>query len=64
MAVRQARLKFGDAAAGRLSPLLDRIADAAVLAEVGDWVIQCDDAAELLARAEAASDSGNGRTGL
>ena len=57
MAVRQARLKFGDKAAERLSPLLDRIADPAALAEVGDGVIQCRDGAELLARAE-------GRCGL
>ncbi|MYG13866.1 MAG: Rpn family recombination-promoting nuclease/putative transposase [Gammaproteobacteria bacterium] len=63
MAVRLARLKFGDAAAERLSPLLDRIADPAALAEVGDWVIQCGDAAELLARTEKAASSGNGRTG-
>ncbi|MDD9962228.1 MAG: Rpn family recombination-promoting nuclease/putative transposase [Gammaproteobacteria bacterium] len=62
MAVRQVRLKFGDAAAERLSPLLDRIADPAALAEVGDWVIQCGDAPELLARAEAAAGSGNGQT--
>ena len=63
MAVRQARLKFGDVAAERLSPLLDRIADPAVLAEVGDWVIQCGDATELLARAENAAGSGDGRAG-
>ena len=63
MAVRLARLKFGDAAAERLSPLLDRVADPAALAEVGDWVIQCGDAAELLARTEKAASSGNGRTG-
>ncbi|MYH16465.1 MAG: hypothetical protein F4149_14960 [Gammaproteobacteria bacterium] len=64
MAVRQARLKFGKAAAERLSPLLDRIAAPAVLAEVGDWVIQCGDAEELLARVEAAAGSGNGQKGL
>ena len=64
MAVRQARLKFGDAAAERLSPLLDRIADPALLVEVGDWVIQCGDAAELLARTENAASSSNGRTDL
>ena len=62
MAVRQARLKFGGRAADRLSPLLDRIADPAKLAAVGDWVIQCRDGADLLARAEAAAGSGNGRT--
>ena len=64
MAVRQARLKFGDVAAERLSPLLDRIADPAVLAEVGDWVIRCRDAAELLARTENAVSSGNWERGV
>ena len=65
MAVRQARLKFGDVAAERLSLLLDRIADSAALAEVGDWVIQCGDAAELLARAEkAARGASSPQTGL
>ena len=59
--VRQARLRFGDAVADRLSPVLERIADPAALAEVGDWVIQCRDGAELVARAQAAADSGNGR---
>ena len=63
MAVRLARLRFGDAAAERLSPLLDRIADQAVLAEVGDWVIECGDASDLLSRARAAVDSGNGQHG-
>ncbi|MXW52120.1 MAG: Rpn family recombination-promoting nuclease/putative transposase [Gammaproteobacteria bacterium] len=64
MAVRQVRLKFGDAAAERLSSLLDRTADLAVLAEVGDWVIQCGDAAELLARVEAVAGSDNGQNGF
>ena len=65
MAARQARLKFGDAAADRLSPLLDRIADPAVLAEVGDWVIQCGDAGELLARTEnAARGASSAQTGV
>ena len=60
MAVRMARLKFGERAAERLSPLLERISDPAALAEVGDGVIQCRDGEELLARAEAAAGSGNG----
>ena len=60
MAVRMARLKFGERAAERLSPLLERISDPAALAEVGDGVIQCGDGEELLARAEAAAGSGNG----
>ena len=62
MALRQARLKFGGATAERLSPVLDRIADPAALTKVGDWVIQCSDGAELLSRAEAAADSGDGRS--
>ena len=61
MAVRQARLRFGDAVAERLSRVLDRMADPAALAAVGDWVIECHHGPELLARAEAAADSGNGR---
>ena len=57
MAVRQARLRFGDAISERLSPILGRIADPMALAKVGDWVVQCRDGAELLARAEAAAGS-------
>ena len=63
MAVRLAGLKFGEAAAEQLSPLLRRIADPAVLAEVGDWVIRCGDAAELLTRTENAAGFGNGEIG-
>ncbi len=62
MVARQARLKFGNAAAERLSGLLERISDPDVLAEAGDWVIQSNDAAELLARAENAASFGNGPT--
>ena len=62
MALRQARLKFGDAVAERLSSYLDRITDPTALTKVGDWVIQCRDGAELLTRAETAADSGNGQT--
>ena len=64
MVVRQARLKFGGAAAERLSRLLERISEPDVLAELGDWVIQCSDAAELLAKAEKAANSGDGRAGI
>ena len=63
MAVRLARLRFGDAVAKRLSPVLERIADPAALTTVGDWVIQSRDGAQLLARAEAAAGSGNGQSG-
>ena len=62
MVERLARLRFGDAVAERLLPVLDCVADPAALAAVGDWMIQCRDGAELLARAEAAADSGNGQT--
>ena len=64
MAVRLVRLKFGDVAAERLSPLLDRIVDPTALAELGDWVFQCSDAAELLARTENATSFGNGQPGI
>ena len=57
MAVRQARLRFGDAISKRLSPILGHITDPTALAKVGDWVIQCRDGAELLARAEATAGS-------
>ena len=57
MAVRQARLRFGDAISERLSPILGRIADPMALAKVGDWVVQRRDGAELLARAEATAGS-------
>ena len=57
MAVRQARLRFGDAISKRLSPILGHITDPTTLTKVGDWVVQCRDGAELLARAEAAAGS-------
>ena len=62
MTVRMARLRFGNGVAEQLSPLLERIADPAALAEVGDGVIQCRDGEELLARAEAAAGSGDSQT--
>ena len=62
MTVRMARLRFGNGVAEQLSPLLNRIADHAALAEVGDGVIQCRDGEELLARAEAAAGSGDSQT--
>ena len=64
MAIRQTRLRFGDAVVVRLSPLLDRITDPSTLAAVGDWVVECRDGAELLARAEGAVGSGNAPAGL
>ena len=50
---RLAASRFGADAAERLAPLLERIADPERLAEVGDLVVRCGTAAELVARAEA-----------
>ena len=55
---------MGSAAAERLAPILERISEPDVLAELGDWVIQCSDAAELLAKAEKPANSGDGRAGI
>ena len=49
---RQAARKFDAGTAGRLSGLLDRFTDPGQLGEVGDWIIECDTGADLLARAE------------
>ena len=50
---RLAASRFGDDAAERLAPLLERIADPERLAEVGDLVVRCGTADELVARADA-----------
>ena len=47
---RQAGRKFGGRAAGRLSALIKGETDPERLAEVGDWIIDCDTEAEFLAR--------------
>ena len=47
---RQAARKFDAAAAERLSAALAEVADPDRLAEVGDWIIECGTADELLAR--------------
>ena len=47
---RLAARKFDAATAQRLSAALADVADADRLAEVGDWIIECGTAAELLAR--------------
>ena len=47
---RQAARKFDAAAARRLSAALAEVADPDRLAEVGDWIIECGTADELLAR--------------
>ena len=47
---RMAARKFDAAAGRRLAAALADVADAERLAEVGDWIIECGTAAELLAR--------------
>ena len=47
---RQAARKFDGETAGRLSGLLDGLTAPASLAEVGDWIIDCDTGEDLLAR--------------
>ena len=47
---RLAARKFDAAAGRRLAAALADVADAERLAEVGDWIIECGTAAELLAR--------------
>ena len=51
---RQAGSRFGAGAAERLAPVLERIADPERLAEVGDLIVRCETADELLTRADAA----------
>ena len=47
---RQAERKFDAATARRLAAALEDVADAGRLAEVGDWIIECGTATDLLAR--------------
>ena len=49
---RQAARKFGGETAGRLSGLLDGLTAPGSLAEVGDWIIDCDTGEDLLDRAD------------
>ena len=47
---RLAERKFDAATARRLAAALEDVADSGRLAEVGDWIIECGTAADLLAR--------------
>ena len=47
---RQAARKFDAGAAERLAAALARVSDPDRLARVGDWIIECATASELLAR--------------
>ena len=55
---RQAARKFGDEIAQRLAERLEPVQDAARLAEIGEWLIECGSGEALLARLDRASDSG------
>ena len=48
--LRQARIRFGEALAGSLAALLEGIADANRLEEIGEWLLVCDSADALLTR--------------
>jgi hypothetical protein len=52
---RQAAARFDADTAARLADLLASIADPERLAEVGDWLVRCDTAAEFFARFDPAS---------
>ncbi len=56
---RQAERKFDAATAQRLATALGSVADPDRLAQVGDWIIECGTAADLLAR--VLEDSSQGR---
>ena len=48
--LRQARIRFGEQLADRLSGLLDGVADTDRLEEIGEWLLVCDSGDTLLAR--------------
>lgn len=47
-----AALRFGAETGERLALLLTQITDAEYLTEAGEWLVQCDDGSELLAKVE------------
>ena len=50
---RQATLKFDAGTGDRLATLLEEVTDPERLAEVGEWIIRCEDGGALLERTEA-----------
>ena len=50
---RQAARRFGSETAQRLSGLLESLKAADELATVGDWIVDCETGADLLARVRA-----------
>ena len=57
---RQVARKFDADTAERLSGMLNGLADAERLAEVGEWIIECETGAELLGRAGRTSRAPDG----
>ena len=55
---RQTARKFDAETAGRLSGVLNGLADPERLAEIGEWIIECETSAELLDRAKQMSRRG------
>ena len=55
---RQASRKFGARADRCLAPLLAGIGDTDILANVGEWIIDCDTLEELVARFDALTGGG------
>ena len=51
--------RFGVATAERLAELLAPITDTERLADIGDWLVQCDTGTDFLARVGAAPAGGN-----
>ena len=56
---RQAARKFDDPTAERLAAALTGVGDPARLAQIGDWIIECPTAADLLARVAGTSRRGD-----
>ena len=54
---RQAARKFGAGTGERLTGLLDGLTDPERLAEVGEWLIECETEAELLGRVKQGRES-------
>ena len=56
---RQAARKFGAGTAERLADTLAEVADPARFAQVGDWIIECETAADLMARVRDPGGAGD-----
>ena len=52
--------RYGADTAARLAELLAPITDTERLADIGDWLVQCDTSADFLARVGAAPAGGSG----